>query len=418
MHLIPNRTSFVFVARSAVSVWVCLLGLTGMAAGESNWLAFRGDGGRGEASESTPPIDFDVPSGKNVAWKTPTTGRGIGGPVVVNDLVIVTGCDGEDQRDIHIEAFDRETGTRRWLRSLRSTGRPFTHPTSANASPTPVSDGERVFALFSSCDLICLDLQGRLLWARGLAIDHPKTGNDISMSSSPAIIDGVVCVQLANQGDSFASGIDATTGKTLWSIDIPRDSNWASPQPMVLGDGTPAFAMQDSAALSILKASTGEVLHRFDMNCDSTSSATFAPPLVIIPAAETTALRIDSTGVEVAWRNNRLRPQSCSPVVHGERVYMGKGSVLVSGNLGDGEVVWQQRLPGISKVWASPLYTASGIFVFDSGGQVVVVRDNGDNAEVIGEPKIGESILATPAVVGDSLYLRTDYAVIRIAQAN
>jgi outer membrane protein assembly factor BamB len=399
--------------------FVILMGAlsNGVSRSESDWLGFRGEGGRGDASESNPPVDFDVPSGKHVAWKKSTTGRGIGGPLVIGNLVIVTGCDGEDQRDIHVEAFDRETGDRRWLRSLRSTGRPYTHPTSANASPSPVSDGTRVLALFSSCDLVCLDLNGQLQWTRALALDHPKTGNDISMSSSPAVIDGVVCVQLENQGDSFATGIAVDTGKTLWVNDRPRDSNWSTPQPIVLGDGTPAFVMQDSSAVSIVKASNGEVLHHFTAKCDTTSSCSYAPPMVIVPGDETMALRINATGVEVAWQNNRLRPQRCSPVVHGQRVYMGKGSVLIGGNLADGEVIWQERLPGINSVWASPLYTASGIFVFDSAGQVVVVKDTGADAELVGESKIGEAILATPAAIGDSLYLRTDYAVIRIAKA-
>lgn len=386
-----------------------------IAQGESNWLAFRGEGGRGDASTAQPPIDFDVPAGKHVAWKTATTGRGVGGPLVIDDLVIVTGCDGEDQRDIHIEAFDRETGKRRWLRSLRSTGRPYTHPTSANASPSPVSDGTRVFALFSSCDLVCLDLEGRLQWVRALALDHPKTGNDISMSSSPVVADGVVCVQLENQGESFAAGIDAQSGATRWEIDRPRDSNWSTPQGIVLGDGRSAFVMQDSTSVTIALAQTGEPLHRFDLKCDTTASSTYAPPYVIVPGDQTTALRIDSTGVEIAWQNNRLKPQRCSPVVHGERVYMGKGSVLIAGNVGDGEVVWQQRLPGIKTVWASPLFTGSGIFVFDSDGKVAVVKDRGEEAEVIGEATIGEALLSTPAAVGDSLYLRTDFAVIRVA---
>jgi len=404
----------------AVAIGFGLIAMTAApsTAAESDWLTFRGEGGRGDASQASVPIDFDVSSGKNVAWKTATTGRGIGGPLVIGDLVVVTGCDGEDQRDIHIEAFDRETGERRWLRSLRSTGRPYTHPTSANASPSPVSDGQRIIALFSSCDLVCVDLEGQLQWVRGLAIDHPKAGNDISMSSSPALVDGVVCVQLENQGDSFAAGIDAETGKTLWLNNRPRDSNWSTPQPIELGDGTIAFVMQDSSSIAIVKARTGEAIHKFDVKCDTTASSTYAPPLIIVPGEETTALRIDSTSVEVLWQNNRLRPQRCSPVVHGERVYMGKGSVLIAGNVGDGEVLWQQRLPGINTVWASPLYTASGIFVFDATGNVAVVKDNGDDAEVIGEPKIGEAILATPAAVGDSLYLRTDLAVVRIKQSS
>ncbi len=407
-----------YVKSGLLVALLVLLASHGANAADVNWLSFRGEGGRGDASTANPPIEFDVTSGKNVAWKQATTGRGIGGPVIINDLVIVTGNDGEDQRDIHVEAFDREAGKRRWLRSFRSTGRPYTHPTSANASPTPVSDGERVYALFSSCDLICLNLDGSLAWMRGLALDHPKAGNDISMSSSPALVDGVLCVQLENQGDSFAMGIDSLTGKTLWTVERNRRANWTTPQPIKLGDGTSAFVMQDSDSIEMLNAKTGEQMHSFTAKCDTTASCTYAPPYILVPGDETTALKLDATGVEIAWQNNRLRPQRCSPVVLKDRIYMGRGSVLVAGNLEDGEVVWQQRLPEISEVWASPLITANGIFVFDSHGKVVVVEDNGESAEVVAQPVIGESILATPAAVGDSLYLRTDNSVIRVAKSS
>jgi len=388
------------------------------ASAQSQWLAFRGDGGRGEALRSKPPVEFDVPAGKNLAWKTATTGRGIGGPVVVGDLVVVTGCDGEDERDIHIEGFDIATGERRWIRSMRSTGRPYTHPTSANASPTPTSDGQRIFALFSSCDLVCVDLQGSLQWFRGLAVDHPKTGNDISMSSSPAVIDGVVAVQLENQGDSFAAGLDAETGETLWQIPRRRQSNWATPQPVTIGDGRAAFVLQDGDELLIVDARSGKVEHDFAIKCDRTASTGFAAPMIIVPGEETVALRTDSSGVEVVWRSNKLRPQRCSPVIADGKIYMGRGSVLIAGNLVDGEVAWQKRLPGVETVWATPVATGSGIFVFDSNGSVAVVRDDGTSGEVISQPVVGESILASPAVVNDAFFLRTERAVIKIADSS
>lgn len=404
----------------AVTIAASVLGGTlfplSSASGQSQWLAFRGDGGRGEAMKAKPPTEFDVPAGKNLAWKTSTTGRGIGGPLVIDDLVVVTGCSGEDERDIHIEGFDANTGERRWIRSMRSTGRPYTHPTSANASPTPASDGQRIFALFSSCDLVCVDLQGRLQWFRGLAVDHPKTGNDISMSSSPAVIDGVVVVQLENQGDSFAAGLDAETGETLWQMPRDRQSNWATPLPITIGDGRSAFVLQDGGNLMIVDARSGQVEHDFAIKCDRTASASYSAPLIIVPGEETVALRTDSSGVEEVWRSNKLRPQRCSPVIADGKVYMGRGSVLIAGNLVDGEIVWQKRLPGVETVWATPVATGSGIYVFDSSGNVAVVRDDGDSAEVVSESVIGESILASPAVVGDALYLRTERAVIKIAE--
>lgn len=397
--------------------WMAAAGLMASSASaqQEDWLAFRGDGGRGAAMRSKPPIDFNVPEGKHVAWKMATTGRGIGGPLVIGDLVIVTGCDGEDERDIHVEAFDSKSGERRWLRSMRCTGRPYTHPTSANASPTPTSDGQRIFALFSSCDLVCLDLQGRLQWYRGLAVDHPQTGNDISMSSSPAVIDGVVAVQLENQGDSFLTGIDAETGVTLWEVPRARGSNWSSPQAITLGNGKPAFSIQGPKALLIVDARTGEELNEFEINCDTTASTSYSAPMIVVPGSETVALRSDSSGVEVVWKSNKLRPQRCSPVIVGNKIYMGRGSVLLAGSLVDGEIVWQKRLPGIETVWATPIATGSGIFVFDASGKVAVVRDDDTDAEVIGEPVVGESILASPAAVGDALYLRTERGIIKIA---
>jgi outer membrane protein assembly factor BamB len=415
---LPMKTSLFrlrAIAGTAVAVCAMLVSVA-PASAQSQWLAFRGDGGRGEAMKSKPPTDFDVPAGKNLAWKTATTGRGIGGPLVIGDLVVVTGCDGEDERDIHIEGFNAKTGKREWVRSMRSTGRPYTHPTSANASPTPASDGQRIFALFSSCDLVCVDLQGRLQWFRGLAIDHPKTGNDISMSSSPAVIDGVVVVQLENQGDSFVAGLDAQSGETLWQMPRDRQSNWATPLPITIGDGRSAFVLQDGGNLMIVDARTGKVEHDFAIKCDRTASASYAAPMIIVPGEETVALRTDSSGVEEVWRSNKLRPQRCSPVIADGKVYMGRGSVLIAGNLVDGEVVWQKRLPGVETVWATPVATGSGIFVLDANGNVAVVRDDGDSAEVISQPVIGESILASPAVVGDALFLRTERAVIKIAE--
>lgn len=404
----PFRLVPMSLAISLVGLWAC-------AVNGQEWLAFRGDGGSGAAMRSKPPVDFDVPEGKHLAWRMDTTGRGIGGPLVVGGLVIVTGCDGEDERDIHIEAFDEQTGERKWLRSLRCTGRPYTHPTSANASPTPVSDGQRIFALFSSCDLLCVDLQGRLQWYRGLAVDHPQTGNDISMSSSPSVIDGVVAVQLENQGDSFLTGIDAETGQTLWEIPRKRQSNWSTPQAITLGGGEAAFTIQDGDELLIVAAKTGEALHDFPIKCDRTASTSYSAPMMVVPGEETVALRTDSSGVEIVWRSNKLRPQRCSPVIAGNKVYMGRGSVLIAGSLVDGEIAWQKRLPGIETVWATPVATGSGIFIFDAAGNVAVVRDDDTAGEVIGQPVVGESILASPAVVGDSLYLRTERGIIKIA---
>ena len=120
-----------------------------------------------------------------------------------------------------------------WHRQFWATGRTLCHPTSANAAPTPSSDGRRIFAFYSSNDLVCLDLHGNLKWYRGLAFDYPHAGNDAGMASSPLVIGKTVVVQMENQGDSFAAGIDVETGRNRWRLARERDASWASPTPLI-----------------------------------------------------------------------------------------------------------------------------------------------------------------------------------------
>lgn len=410
------------------SIWVSLpaavlaMVLSFQSSWSADWLGFRGDG-RSFVPSAQTPTEFDAESGQNIAWRVGTTGRGIGGPLVIGEQVIVTGCGGEDERDLYVESYSIEDGSRQWSRPMRATGRPFTHETSSNASPTPASDGERIFALFSSCDLICYDLQGHLLWYRALAVDRPKTGNDISMSSSPVVIDGVVIVQLENQGDSFASGIDAATGEILWSNVRDAASNWSSPQPIQTDDGLSAVVMHNRGSIELVEAKTGKVFKRFNVSGDGTASSTFASPYVIVPGESTTAIRL--SGVEQAgeipdatieWESNQLRPQRCSPVVSDDRIYMGRGSVLVAGSISDGSVLWQARLGKLSNVWATPVMTGTGIYIVGSDGQVVVVQDQGDKGEVVAKSNLGESVLASPAVAGNAIFFRSERGLIKVGR--
>ena len=88
-------------------------------------------------------------------------------------------------------------------------------------APSPASDGKRVFALFSSNDLICLDLDGNLQWFRGLTFDHPNVSNSLGMASSPVVVGDTLVAQVENDSQSLATGIDVATGKTVVRVD-PR----------------------------------------------------------------------------------------------------------------------------------------------------------------------------------------------------
>lgn len=400
-----------------VSLGISCFATTIMAADQ--WLEFRGPGGRSASSVET-PLQFGGEKGEKIVWSQPTAGRGVGSPLLVDDLVIVTGSGGEYERDIYVEAFDERSGELRWRRALHALGRPYTHPTSANAAPTPVSDGERIFALFSSCDLVCLNRDGSLGWYRALAVDHPKTGNDVSMSSSPVVIDGVVLVQLENQGDSFVAGIDAKSGKDLWVRDRPRRANWTSPLAIRMPSGEAAFVVQNDEAVQLLRPRDGELLFELDIPGSTVSSPVATETSLLIPSGGLTLLDLSEASPRVAYESSRLQTRNASHVVMGDRVYACRGSVLVAGRLSDGELLWQQRLPSVRSVWATPVATASGVYVFDQDGKVAVVRDNGSDeepaGELVAELEIPGPVLASPAVGNGALYVRSEQAIYKIGE--
>ncbi len=402
----------------------CLIPTNALA---DNWYAFRGSDTRA-ASDATLTINPDgtIP----VAWSTETLGRGISSPLLVGGWVVVTGSGGQDERDLTIEAYDAADGHRVWVQRGMATGRPYTHPTSANASPSPATDGQSIVALFSSCDLLCVGVDGSPRWFRALAVDHPQTGNDVSMSSSPVIHHGVVAVQLENQGDSFIAGIDLTDGQTLWTRPRPRRSGWTSPIAVDLPDAnlpggnqtTPAFIFKNGDGLEVVAARSGELLRSLQISAGGSSSTTLvadrdAAPMLLVPGDGVTALDLSSGDWPELWNNDRLSSSGASPAVGASSVYTIKGSLLVAADIETGELRWRQRLPDIGSVWSTPVVTGSGIFIADQSGQIAVVADRDDEAEVIGSIDLQQPVLSTPAVGSNAIYIRADRKIVCLGRS-
>ena len=374
--------------------------------GSKGWLGFRGDGT--SASVSNAPVSLDVGDQGNVAWRQAMPGRSVAGPIVVGDLVVTTSSSGQDGEVLHVSGVDLQTGEVRWEQTFRATGRPFCHPTSANAAPSPASDGERIFAFFSSNDLVCLSLEGELLWYRGLGFDYPKAGNDVGMASSPVVVDGAVIVQVEAQGDSFAAAIDAETGKNLWRIDRPQTANWSSPLVIRRPDDRNEVVIQSRQDAIAVDPRTGQTRWSSEEGGSAIPSPTASGGLLILPSDEVVALNIgaSATAPEVAWRNNRLSPRNASVVATDDRLYSLKGSVLVAANLSDGEQVWQERISGLGSSWATPVVSGGRIYIFDQSGVGVVIEDRGESGEKIGEVELGEGVLGSPAIADGKLIVR------------
>ena len=132
-----------------------------LPARSDDWLEFRGPGGASRVKEGSLPVEL---SAADVRWSADLPGRGLSGVLVVGDRAFVTTSDGPTQDRLHLVCLSTSTGKILWDRQVWATGRTMCHSKTSVAAPTPCSDGKRVYAIFSSNDLVCFDLDGNLQW--------------------------------------------------------------------------------------------------------------------------------------------------------------------------------------------------------------------------------------------------------------
>ena len=374
---------------------------------QADWTAFRGSSGNGFAD--APKLITQLDDEKGLAWKVSLPGRGLSSPVVVGDRIFLTASSGPLQKRLHVIAIDAKKGEIAWERQFVATGRTVCHTKTCIAAPTTVSDGKVICAQFSSNDLFCLDLEGNLKWLRGLTSDYPNAANSLGMSSSLALANGVLVSQVENDADSFTAGIELSSGKTLWRKERPKGANWTSPTTFTSAKGKRLFALQSKAGLLIVEPRTGKELWNYADGASTIPSTTVMGRDLFVPSNGLTALRSreDDNGHTQLWRQNKLGPGTASPVVSGGKIYVvNNANVLTCANPEDGELIWRLRLKGPFS--SSPVATKTHAYLFSEKGLGQVVDLRGKEGKVVSTIELDETILGTPAISGNALYVRSD----------
>lgn len=410
----------------------CLLNLAAVTAQTGSealsspapWPGFLGPGGNPVITQDILPEMIQPATESeiavNIAWVRPLPGRCVSGPIVVDGKVITTSSSSLEERWMHVSAVSAESGDTVWQRSIRATGRPYCHPTSANAAPTPCTDGRQVYAFFSSNDLVCYDLKGNLMWYRSLVDAHPLAGNDVGMSSSPVVVDGVVVATVECQGDSFTIGLEAASGKTLWEIPRPKKANWSSPRVVAGEDGNNVVVIHSLTEAIGIDPTTGVVAWKLDQRCSSVASAVFAGGRLHLPADGVQTYRLAKAleTPELVWKSNRINPSSSSLLVVDSLGVIGLNrSILVCCDF-SGEMRWQARLPDAGQFWATPLVSGRRLLAIASNGQTYIVDLKEDGGEVIGQCNLGCEVLGSPAADENAIFIRSVDALWKIQKTS
>ncbi len=461
----------------AIPLFLALTTLT--AATEVTWPQFRGPGGSAVADDAKLPLEWSAT--KNVAWVADVPGNGWSSPVLAGNRVFLTSARGaikpastgifgndyiaelkkqglpddevnkrviardiEQTREVEevsylVLAYDATTGKQLWEREAHR-GKPFggRHRKNTYASETPATDGERVYASFGgNVGLFCLSLDGKVLWQR--TWDPQSIYLDFGTASSPVVHAGRVYVLRDSEGESFLSALDAKTGDIVWTtprtdLAAKNKSGWATPfiwetpqrtEIVTVGKGMVVSYGLDGAELwrlrGMTQATPSPAAGAGLLFVGSGSQGENNRPLYAIKPGATGDISLpqgETSGPFVAWFQQRGTPYTGSPLYYRERLYsINDGGTMQVFEAATGREVYRERVGGSGNTFsASPIASAGRVYALNENGTTTVFAA-GDEYSQLGKNALDEMSLATPAVAGASLFIRTQTKLYRVANS-
>jgi outer membrane protein assembly factor BamB len=394
----------------------------GESAIKEKWPRFRGPDGDGLVKPGDWPQKWDAATGDNIIWKTPVPMPGNSSPVLWGDRLFLTGANAETQEAF---CFARASGKLLWQTPIFAARgdvkaediRPL--PVTGYASPTPATDGARLYVTFASADIAAVDFDGRVLWARNLGKPEDAQDSSYGRATSLLVYKDKVIVQFDRgmepaDGLSVLLALDAKTGKPVWSAPRPVRRCWCTPILITVA-GRAELVANGSPWIIAYDPDNGKELWRCaGMKEDVAASPAFADGLVYVtndhakvfairPAA---AEQGDVTATNIVWTAEEGLSDTPSPVCDGRFFLQANSSgLLTCFDAKSGKLFWSEMLDG--RVWASPTLAGDRVYVPSEDGNVYLF----DLAEKFGPVtacKLGEPLLATPAFADGRIFFRGD----------
>jgi outer membrane protein assembly factor BamB len=400
------------------------------------WPEFRGPTGQGLSRATGLPLTWS--ESENVRWKTPIHGKAWSSPVVWDDQVWLTTAT-EDGRELFAVAVDRATGAvRHDLKLFHVEDPQYADRFNSYGSPTPVIEAGRVYVSFGSPGTACVDTRtGRVLWERrDLPCNHWR-----GAGSSPTLWGDLLILHFDGADHQYVVALDKRDGRTVWRTDRSIDFQDLTPEGKPIRDGdfrkafsTPLVVTHEGRPLLVSVGSnatygydpaTGREVWRVEER--KHHSGTVRPVVghgMVFTATglargELWAVRLGGEGVvtdsHVVWKVTTHVPNRPSPLLVGNLLYMvhQDTGIVTCLEARTGELVWRERLPGLGKYSASPLHAGGRIYFFNENGQCPVIAA-GREFKVLAENSLDGGFMASPAVAGQALFLRTKTHLYRI----
>jgi outer membrane protein assembly factor BamB len=313
--------------------------------------------------------------------------------------------------------LDRQTGKVLWQQVAREEvpHEGYREGEGSFASASGLTDGEHLYAYFGSRGLYCYDFDGKPVWDQDLGRMRMAMG--FGEGSSPTLYQDTLIVNRDNEDSSCIIALDKNTGKTLWKKPREEHTSWSTPL-IIERDGKAQAVVTATGKIRSYDVASGDVL----WECGGLTRN-----VIPCPVADTgmvycmsgfqgnalLAIRLGRTGDltgsdAIAWTHNKSTPYVPSPLLYNGKLYFfaNNNGVLTCLETKSGEPLFEaQKLEDLAGVYASPLGAAGRVYLISRNGVTVVLKQS-DKLEVLATNRLEEKLDASPAAVGNDLFLR------------
>ena len=383
-----------------------------------DWMRFRGPNGQGISSEKNLPLTWSAQD--NIAWKTAIPGKGWSSPIVYRDRVFLTTAT-EEGVSCRILCIDRKSGDIVWNKEAHRQKPGAMRRQNSYATPTPVTDGRRVYAVFYDGAIAAVDFSGKTVWKN---TDFPFFSLH-GLGASPMLADGQLIMPFDGSSrqeqrlgwktpweKALVLSLDADTGKVRWQGKRGL-SRVGHVTPILAGSGKRVITAGGDRVQAFDTKSGKRIWSIYSQGEGVTPSPVIGGNVLYtssgFEAPTIRAIRLggegDVTKTHIAWEHKKGVPALASPLYLAPYLYtITRDNILYCFQAEKGEIVWSKRLKGVH--WASPVLADGRIYILSEDGLTLVLRP-GEKYDEIARNDLEEKCMASMAVSQGRFYIRT-----------
>ena len=451
--------------------FVLVLAVPAVAA---DWPQWRGPFFNGSTNEKNLPASWSA--AENTAWVSPLPGESGATAIISNGRVFVTSMV-KGTSDFVALCFDEKTGKQLWRKNVGSDSRRY--PRNNMCSPSPVADGNNVYFLYGSGDLVGFDFEGSQLWSRNIEKEYGNLALQFGYSSSPLLYDGRLYVIVIRRDspyrapaadgplDSFIAALDPKTGRTIWKQQRKTNAfdegmeTYSTPIPFVR-NGKCELLATGADFVTAYDPVTGAELWRFEYWTRKVRDSRIIPSLVTgdglifgtwhkhkgvfalqpphtnllnpagvspggrpLPPSGPNLIEGEQIGAggKILWEFDEAAPDAGTPLFYQGRLYVldgiTRGKVVTCFEPKTGKQLWQGKLGGRGPWWASLAAGDGKMYCICETGEIIVLKAGDEKFEILFQTEIDEGpIQASISIANGHLFIRTAQNLYCIGKQN